>query len=213
MIHAYDKDYLYYAQNNLGHMVDFAVNTCEYSLDEFFEMFRVSNVCKQFEYGNPSYLVGKTGCELARLVIFEVKEKDIQEKDIMYMDRSPEYWLGWSLAYYVWEKNCKFDYIFRVINPENLIGMYDTLHEADISKFVIQIDNKLKEYYDKSMLARIRTYANLSQSMLAEKSGINIRIIQSYEQGMRDINKAQFSTIVKLAKALNCDPIELLEKE
>ena len=213
MIHAYDKDYLYYAQNNLGHMVDFAVNTCEYSLDEFFEMFRVSNVCKQFEEGNPSYLVGKTGCELARLVILEVKEKEIQEKDIMYMDRSPEYWLGWSLAYYVWEKNCRFDYIFRVICPENLIGMYDTLHEADISKFVIQIDNKLKEYYDKSMLARLRTYANLSQSMLAEKSGINIRIIQSYEQGMRDINKAQFSTIVKLAKALNCDPIELLEKE
>lgn len=213
MIHAYDKDYLYYAQNNLGHMFDFAINTCEYSLDEFFEMFRVSNVCKQFEEGNPSYLVGKTGCELARLVIFEVKEKEIQENDIMYMDRSPEYWLGWSLAYYVWEKNCRFDYIFRVIRPENLIGMYDTLHEADISKFVIQIDNKLKEYYDKSMLARLRTYANLSQSMLAEKSGINIRIIQSYEQGIRDINKAQFSTIVKLAKALNCDPIELLEKE
>lgn len=213
MIHAYDKDYLYYAQNNLGHMFDFAINTCEYSLDVFFEMFRVSNVCKQFEEGNPSYLVGKTGCELARLVIFEVKEKEIQENDIMYMDRSPEYWLGWSLAYYVWEKNCRFDYIFRVIRPENLIGMYDTLHEADISKFVIQIDNKLKEYYDKSMLARLRTYANLSQSMLAEKSGINIRIIQSYEQGMRDINKAQFSTIVKLAKALNCDPIELLEKE
>ena len=213
MIHAYDEDYLYYAQNNLGHMVDFAINTCEYSLDEFFDMFRVSNVCKQFEEGNPSYLVGKTGCELARLVIFEVKEKEIQENDIMYMDRSPEYWLGWSLAYYVWEKNCRFDYIFRVIRPENLIEMYDTLHEADISKFVIQIDNKLKEYYDKSMLARLRTYANLSQSMLAEKSGINIRIIQSYEQGMRDINKAQFSTIVKLAKALNCDPIELLEKE
>ena len=213
MIHAYDKDYLYYAQNNLGNMFDFAINTCEYSLDVFLEMFRVSNVCKQFEEGNPSYLVGKTGCELARLVIFEVKEKEIQENDIMYMDRSPEYWLGWSLAYYVWEKNCRFDYIFRVIRPENLIGMYDTLHEADISKFVIQIDNKLKEYYDKSMLARLRTYANLSQSMLAEKSGINIRIIQSYEQGMRDINKAQFSTIVKLAKALNCDPIELLEKE
>ena len=112
MILAYDKDYLYYAQNNLGHMFDFAINTCEYSLDEFFDMFRVSNVCKQFEEGNPTYLVGKTGCELARLVIFEVKEKEIQEKDIMYMDRSPEYWLGWSLAYYVWEKNCRFDYIF-----------------------------------------------------------------------------------------------------
>ncbi len=42
-------------------------------------------------------------------------------------------------------------------------------------------------------------------------SGVNIRIIQSYEQGMRDINKAQFSTIVRLAEVLECNPVELLE--
>ena len=213
MIHAYDEDYLYHAQNNFGHMIDFAVNTCDFEINEFFNMFLASNVCKQFEDGNPSYIVGKTGCELARLVISEVKEQEIEQEDIMYMDRSPEYWLGWSLAQYVWAKNCRFGYIFRAVSPENLIGMYDTLHEADISKFLINVDTKLREYYNKSMLARLRTYANLSQSMLAEKSGINVRIIQSYEQGIRDINKAQFSTVVKLAEALECNPIQLLEIE
>lgn len=211
MIHAYDRDYLYHAQNNLGHMVDFAVNTCDFDINDFFYMFLASNVCRQFEDGNPAYIVGKTGCELARLVISEIKEQEIEEKDIMYIDRSPEYWLGWSLAHYVWEKNCRFNYIFRAVSPENLMGMYDTLHEADISKFVIHVNTLLKEYYNQSMLARLRAYANLSQSMLAEKSGVNVRIIQSYEQGIRDINKAQFSTVAKLAEALGCNPMELLE--
>ena len=211
MIHAYDRDYLYHAQNNLGHMVDFAVNTCDFDINDFFYMFLASNVCRQFEDGNPAYIVGKTGCELARLVISEIKEQEIEEKDIMYIDRSPEYWLGWSLAHYVWEKNCRFNYIFRAVSPENLMGMYYTLHEADISKFVIQVDVLLKEYYNQSMLARLRTYANLSQSMLAEKSGVSVRIIQSYEQKIRDINKAQFSTVAKLAEALECNPIELME--
>ena len=89
--------------------------------------------------------------------------------------------------------------------------MYDTLHEADISKFVIHVDILLKEHYNQSMLARLRAYANLSQSMLAGKSGVNVRIIQIYEQGIRDINKAQFSTVVSLAEVLECNPIELLE--
>ena len=35
MTHAYDEDYLYHAQNNFGHMIDFAVNTCEFEINEF----------------------------------------------------------------------------------------------------------------------------------------------------------------------------------
>ena len=37
MMNAYDKDYLYHSQKNFGHMVDFAVNTCDYDIDEFDE--------------------------------------------------------------------------------------------------------------------------------------------------------------------------------
>ena len=30
----------------------------------------------------------------------------------------------------------------------DMIGMYDTMHEADISKFVIALDERLKELMD-----------------------------------------------------------------
>ena len=210
MTHAYDKDYLYHAQDNFGHMVDFAVNTCDYTVDEYFQMFLASNVCKQFEDGNPAYIAGKTGCELARLVVSEVKDQEIEQADAMFLDKTPEYWLGWSLAHYAWEKNCKFSYIFRAVSPEMMLGMYDTLHEADISKFVIHVDVLLKEYYTQSAITRFRAYHNLTQAMLAEKSGVNIRLIQSYEQGLRDINKAQVSTVVKLSEALGCEPADLI---
>lgn len=72
-------------------MVDFAVNTCEFSINEYFQMFLASDICKQFESENPAYIAGKTGCELVRLVILEVKDQEIPYKDVMYLDRTAEY--------------------------------------------------------------------------------------------------------------------------
>ena len=212
MMNAYDKDYLYHSQKNFGHMVDFAVNTCDYDIDEFFNMFLASNVCVQFESGNPAYIAGKTGCELVRLIVSEIKDSDIDTQDAMYLDKSPEYWLGWVLSYYVWLKNYKFGYVLSAVPAGDMIGMYDTMHEADISKFVNALDERLKEFYTQTALTRLRIAAGLSQSELAERSGVSVRIIQAYEQRMRDINKAQFVTIANLAQALDCDAIDLLEK-
>ena len=56
-----------------------------------------------------------------------------------------------------------------------------------------------------------RTSAGLSQSQLAKASGVNIRIIQSVEQGWRDVNKAEAITVYKLSRALNCCMEELLD--
>ena len=212
MMNAYDKDYLYHSQKNFGHMVDFAVNTCDYDIDEFFNMFLASNACIQFENGNPAYIAGKTGCELVRLVVAEIKNADIDAQDAMYLDKSPEYWLGWALSYYAWLKNYKFGYILSAVTAGDMIGMYDTMHEADISKFVNALDERLKEVYAQSALTRIRNAAGLSQSELAERSGVSVRIIQAYEQKARSINKAQIETIVNLAQALDCDVVDLLEK-
>ena len=211
-MNAYDKDYLYHSQKNFAHMVDFAVNTCNYDIDEFFNIFLASNVCEQYEMGNPAYIVGKTGCELVRLVILEIKNTDIDIQDAMYLDKSPEYWLGWVLSYYAWLKNYKFSYILSAVSAGDMIGMYDTMHEADISKFVYALDERLNAFYTQIALTRFRVAAGLSQSELAEQSGVSIRIIQAYEQRMRDINKAQFATIANLAHALDCDAIDLLEK-
>lgn len=62
-------------------------------------------------------------------------------------------------------------------------------------------------------LKRIRKAAGFSQSKLAEVSGVNLRMIQYYEQGAKDINKAEALTVYRLARALNCTVEDLIEKE
>ena len=62
-----------------------------------------------------------------------------------------------------------------------------------------------------SNLKKIRTQRGYSQSKLSELSGVNVRMIQYYEQGVKDINTAQAITLYKLAQALECNMEELLE--
>lgn len=63
-----------------------------------------------------------------------------------------------------------------------------------------------------SNLKTIRQKTGLSQSKLAEKSGINVRMIQHYEQGSKDINRAEALRVYQLAQALECTVEDLLEK-
>lgn len=60
-------------------------------------------------------------------------------------------------------------------------------------------------------LKETREAKKISQSELAKRSGVNIRMIQYYEQGVKDINKAQAMTVYKLAEALECAVCEILE--
>lgn len=56
-----------------------------------------------------------------------------------------------------------------------------------------------------------RLSRDMSQSDLAKASGVNIRMIQYYEQGVKDINKAQVMTVKKLADALHTTIEDLME--
>ncbi len=212
MTNAYDKNYLHHAQKNFGHMIDFAVNTCNYNIDEYFDMFLASNICIQYEVGNPAYIVGKTGCELARMVIFEIKNSIIDEKDVLNFDKSPEYWLGWALSYYVWFRNYKFKYVLCAISASEILRMHNNAQKMNISKFVSLLDKIIVEYYTQTPLTRMRNVYGISQSELAERSGVNLRVIQSYEQRLRDINKAQLLIVARLAQALDCHPTDLIDK-
>ena len=49
-----------------------------------------------------------------------------------------------------------------------------------------------------------RKAAGLSQSQLAEKSGVPVRSIQEYEQGKKDLKKAAYQTVQALSDALGC---------
>lgn len=63
-----------------------------------------------------------------------------------------------------------------------------------------------------SKLKTIRESKEFSQSKLAEISGVNLRTLQYYEQGYKDINKAQGITLLKIARSLDCTIEDLLEE-
>lgn len=60
-------------------------------------------------------------------------------------------------------------------------------------------------------LKRIRKESGLSQSQLSEISGVNLRTLQDYEQGHKDINKASAIAVYNIAQALKCRVEDLLE--
>lgn len=62
----------------------------------------------------------------------------------------------------------------------------------------------------KTNLQKKRLEANLSQSQLAEKSGVKLRTIQHYEFGDNDIRKAAVETVLALAEAIGCDLKEII---
>ena len=208
---AYPSDYLNIAQRTLGDMLDFAVNTCEMDIDKYFELFTISSVSTQFKNGNPSYIAGKTGCELVRKVVEDAGLPPLQYEDEMYLDKSPEYWVGWALAYYQWFTCRPFIKIHKVTTLKNILSMYDVYHEMDITHFVDTMDQLWDEYYKDTNLKRIRQIAGLSQRELSDLSGVPLRQIQLFEQRQRNINHTKAIDIVKLGRVLGCQPEDLLQ--
>ena len=209
MIHAYNHYYLEDAMNNLGIMLDYAVNTAGLDISVFYEMFLASGVASQIEIGNPRFVSGLSGVELCQKVFEKSSDFDIKEIDYQPFERTKEFWAGWSLAYYQWFRAKSFLYIQRNgLDINRIIEMYPTLHEADLSKFVEIangiIDNYLAE--QPNVLKTIRKQARMTQQRLAEISGVTLRMIQAYEQGDQDIRKAEAQTVFALSKALGCSP-------
>lgn len=212
MLHAHQEIYLSKAQSVLGDAFDYAVNTCKMSDNDFVKLFIASSVSKRMENGEPAYLAGKSGIEIVMEIVAETKKQELQIEYQEHFGRSREYWIGWAVAYYQWHSNRKFHDIFTVISFEDLQRMYDTLHEADISKFVDIVDSRMKDFFDETKLKRIRTAYGLTQVELAKRSGVSLRSIQMYEQRNKNINKASVDTMYRLAKVLGCTVEDLIAR-
>lgn len=62
-----------------------------------------------------------------------------------------------------------------------------------------------------SKLKERRMKAGMSQSQLAAKSGIKIRVLQHYEQQTKSIDRARIDKIIRLSMALQCKISDILE--
>ena len=202
MIHAYDDYYLPKNQRKLAELFELAVVFRDIDIDEFMDKFISSNMARAFETNNFKYTLGKSPVELLAIILNE------EPKEISILaSATPEYWVGYVLAYVSWYYNISFKELIEVYPCSKLILNYFPYHEMDIRKVLelyenkISIESKLKKYREKK---------NYSQSDLALVSEVPLRTIRSYEQGTNDITKGQVETIYKLAKALDCKIEDLI---
>lgn len=211
MIHAYDKLYLEKARISLAWMLHCAVYTWKIPLEVFFRWFLLSSYSKRFQEGDSHVIAGMSGTELAYRVICE------NDKDCVFIDpgnslqRSPEYWLGYYLAYFQWYRGISFHRIASSVSITDALLMYHKYHEVDVSIYVEAMDEILQINHQCKRLQEYRKRVGYSQKQLAEKTGIPIRTIQQYEQGQKDINHARADYLIALAKVLYCTPEDLLE--
>lgn len=63
------------------------------------------------------------------------------------------------------------------------------------------------------LLKEKRQAAGLSQSKLAEKTGMSVRTLQHYEQGAKDFDHARIDTILKVCLVLNCKLEDIIENQ
>jgi len=192
-------------------MMDYAVNDCAVDGDRYLHMFITSGLAQQFEHGNPKVVAGMSGVDLATEAITVITGHAPKAVPSVTNYRSSEYWGGWVLAQYQWYTARKFSSILRFMPFSDILNMYYTLHEADITKFYATADEIYICARPQTNLKRIRETAGLSQSMLATEANVSLRCIQMYEQRNKDINKAQAISVAKIARALGCEVEDLLE--
>ena len=210
---AYEEGYLNEAMIEMGDMVDFAVNVCGFDMNSFFMLFINSGVAGKFEHGNPKYIGGMSGVELAIEVFRCTTGKILDLPAVLDYERKDEYWTGWFMAYTQWRTG----YSFRTLvscgfDLPYILDQYRS-HNSDTQAFVKAAKEMVREAgaQEETNLKRIRRSRGISQNELAEAAGVALRMVQLYEQRQNDINKAQARSVADLARALGCTTEDLLE--
>lgn len=211
MMHAYNKDYLSDAMENLGEAFDYAKYSQKLSLNQFMTFFINSKNSLFFENGNPKYISGMSGTELVLDVLQKSGKKVETSENRTDYDRSSEYWTGWILAYYQWRTGRSFSFIQKYLPAEEINRLFNPLHEAPEEKFLETAQNIIKLRASKSRVQELRKLAGMTQKQLSNESGVNLRTLQQYENMSKDITKASGIILASLAKALRCSIEDLLE--
>ena len=162
---SYSKTYLNDAMDNLGAMFDYAVNDGDYKADDFFDRFVASGVARNIELGNPKFLAGMSGVETAQEVLRRTEPAHRPFRQRFREQRTPEYWMGWALSYLQWRTGSSFSQLrSRKLGPTELLRLYPTMHEADLTKLEALAAEHIKDETGKSALQTIRKQRGLSQA-------------------------------------------------
>lgn len=208
---AYRDLYLNEAKRHLGTATDYLVNVCGLPADGVGSLYASSVTAKQFYRGDPLVVAGMSGIELGQRLLLEIHPGEVPPPPVRTIGKSPEYWSGWALAHFSWYWCATFKWIFARRPLSAIVAKYAVYHEMDISRFLEDFHEELLAVKIESSLRQLRLGAGYSQAELARASGVNVRNIQLYEQGVQDINKASASILAALARPLGCSIEDLMD--
>ena len=208
MTHAYDEIYIEGAMIRIGDMLEYASLDLDYDPDCFWGMFIRTGIARRFEIGDVSVTAGKSGPELACMVLSKADYIQNFPKSKWREYRSDLYWCGWVLAYYQWNRDVSFSRIWDRISIRTLQKMYPTLHEADITKALCAMDELMKPK-EKCSVQSLRMLRGLTQHELAYKAHMTVSQLQRIEYGERKTENLSLKTAIALAKALGVGVEEL----
>lgn len=86
-----------------------------------------------------------------------------------FFSRSEFYWAGWALAQYQNYKTTSFFNISKAFPIEKVLSLYNTLHEAYITKFFSVADEYIDSHKKETNLKRIRTARAYRKDSLLRK--------------------------------------------
>ena len=211
MTQDYFSLYIDDAMSNLGSMLDYAVGICGEPMTPFYIRFLVSGISAQMDAGNPKYLCGMSGSELARSVAIRTGAP-LRKAESAIDIGSPEYWTGWTIGYLRWHLNIDFATLQRRGLPiEAVYERYGVLHEADPTKSLAFARGALEKFaQNDNPLRRARLNAGFTQRELAYLSGTTIRLIRAYEQGQLSLLNAGVGNALNICRVLGCQLTDII---
>lgn len=212
---AYDKAMLPDAMQNMGEMLEYSSRGCRMDPARYLKIFSYSSISDEWGRGNPVYICGRSGTELCMDVLDKAGCHYIPS-DIGLLEMGDLYWSGWILARYQWHTGERFQDICQSIDLNDILCLYPAGHTASEDRACALIDDIRQEHSRilfaeaRSRLQAYRKRIGMSQSELARASGVNLRTLQEYEVGRKDLSQAAAGKVIRLAEILRVNPADLL---
>ncbi|MBO4266722.1 MAG: helix-turn-helix transcriptional regulator [Lachnospiraceae bacterium] len=208
---AFRETYLFDAMRNLGEMTEYAHDACDADIDNALRCFVISGYADRFGHGDPRVVAGISGTELYIRIMEKCGVLREWPRALIRYKTDEQYWVGYILAMFQWRTGIPFRSIINVIKTEDLYRMYPALHTASDDRAV---DSVVELYQKRAIVSRLQEYRKMlgmTQSSLSKSSGVNLRTLQQYEIGDKDIRKASVDKVLALSNVLHCYPEDIIQ--
>lgn len=207
---SYPQCYIDDFSDTCGYMFQYVKKDCGIDPDDFFDWLIMSRVANQIQLGNPRFIAGMSGPDIARDVFVKTFGREFGVEPQYHTMLEADFWVGSILAYYSWYSGMSFAQMRSFgIKPSVIAKLYQE-NRDDRQKLMEAMMGIVEKNRDASSLTYFRKLAGLTQKQLSESSGVPLRMIQLYEQGQNDLCKAKAETVLKLADVLKCSVGQLL---